>query len=67
MATLKDKITNICSSVIAIAAAIGTFAVTMNLPVWVVASCGLVAAIATAVIGYFTGKGADGKSIIPAQ
>ncbi|MFZ4569761.1 MAG: hypothetical protein ACOYM0_01370 [Bacteroidales bacterium] len=67
MATFKDKATNICSLAIAIATTVGGFAITMHLPPVVLASCGLVAGIATAVIGFFSGKGPDGKPLNPSS
>lgn len=65
MTNLKDKITNLCGSLILAATAVATFAISMNLPTWVPAVCGLVAALSTATIAYFTGKGPDGKPIAP--
>jgi hypothetical protein len=61
MATFKDKVTDACSLAIGIATAVGTFAVAMSLPPVVLASCGLVAGIATAIVAYYNGKDGNGK------
>jgi hypothetical protein len=61
MATFKDKATDVCALAISLATVVGTFAVTMNLPPVVLASCALVAGIAGAVTAWYNGKGDDGK------
>lgn len=61
MDNLKDKVTNWCGLVTAISATVETFAITLNLPIAVHASCALAAGIAIAVSQFFQGKNADGS------
>ena len=62
--TLKDKITNICAIVIAIGGGIVSAHASgqVILPDWIVAVAGGLVAVATAIIGIFTGKDSDGKA-----
>ena len=62
--TLKDKITNICAIIIAVGGGIVSAHTSgqVVLPEWVIAVAGGLVAVATAIIGIFTGKTGDGKA-----
>jgi hypothetical protein len=61
--TLKDKVTNICAVVMAVTGSIVTAHASgqVTLPEWIIAVCGLLFAISSAIVGVFTGKTGDGK------
>lgn len=55
-ATLKDKITNICSLILAISGGLLTASFAANFPNWMKISLGIISVVCGAVIGWASGK-----------
>lgn len=55
-ATLKDKITNICSLILAISGGLLTASFAANFPNWMKISMGIISVVCGAVIGWASGK-----------
>jgi VIT1/CCC1 family predicted Fe2+/Mn2+ transporter len=67
MKDIKNVVTTICGLIIAICGALLGVATQVTLPSWLITTCIISMAVATAILGFFSGRNPDGSSKTPTQ